>query len=258
MADWIAALLKAGNWPDTPQNRSFLSTWQGKEGGSLGGAHGWNPFNVTGVPGYPTFPETKGPPVCIFPDIPTMARETVRRIFSGYSGINEALWSGNPATYQKNASTGQPCILQMNFRAWVNGPNDLKTAVYGGWNGGNDYSCKGGAPPPASTIVPPAPPPDGAYLPGDAFFGPLNTVESWWDSLTDWLSVLKYFISFIVWLLSPKHWVQMLEVLVGSVLVGIGLYQLAKSAQGASGGSARQSAKQAVAPVRRVVTRAAA
>ena len=236
---WQAAILKAGGWPDTPQNEGFFTTWQGQEtGGSP--APDWNPFAVTNSGG--GTPDFNSVGVMNFSSPREGAVQTAQRI-AGYAAISAALSSGDPAAW----SSSNPGRLQSDFQVWVTGHTG--TVVYGGWDGGGNRSSgagggktprprPGSAPPPGYENVlfgipgTPSLPwldiPSGVSSFFSGLFGDASSLTDIPGAIVSMAKTIALGIKFFLWFMDPKNWLRVIEVLFGAVLMLHGLYQFGK------------------------------
>lgn len=194
----------------------FLSDWQQSEtGGSP--APDFNPLAVANSGGGTNDFNSSG--VMNYPSPATGAKQTAGRIRSGYPAIFRAIHDGD-----FNAANVKAMVPEL--RRW--GSVNFANKIAGGKQG---------------TVAPT----EGA---GAADWTSFD-LQSLWSGITDWLSAVIAVAKFFLWLLQPKHFVQLLEVVVGVTLTAIGLWLLAKAGGGGKGAvsGAARGVEKATAPV---------
>lgn len=194
----------------------FLVWWGEREGG----AADWNPLNTNRpMPG--STPLSGNPDgVQNYPDKATGIAATVAaiRLYPTITAYLLAPWNLTIATDPRN---GQ---IDAELRRWSGGG-------YGN-PGGSGSSGAPGATPGHAT--------DSSASDWTSF-----DLGAAWNALTAPLDVLKEVFRWFLWLLQPKHWVQMLEVVFGAILLGLGAWQLVKATQGGGAKSPSGVVKQA-------------
>ena len=93
----------------------------------------------------------------------------------------------------------------------------------GSGQGGADYAGVFGIP--DVPDVPGLP----SHVPGLNDLPGYGAIHSLWDGLngvSDVFSAIREGVKVVLWLIQPKHWAMMAEVVVGSVLIGLGIYWL--------------------------------
>ena len=121
MADWMASYLKAGGYPDTPQNRAFLSSWQRWEGGATNNNARFNYLNTTwNAPGATSINSVGVKAYNSLAQGASAWAATLRHN-SNYAGLDAGLRAGNP--YTKASIPG--------LSTWLSGsPNSPSGAAY--------------------------------------------------------------------------------------------------------------------------------
>lgn len=98
MADWQAAYLAAGSYPDTPQNRALLTTWQHREGGHTNNNATYNYMNTTwNAPGSKSI-NSVGVKAYSSLAQGAQAWASTLKANRNYQGLDAGLRAGNPYT----------------------------------------------------------------------------------------------------------------------------------------------------------------
>lgn len=231
-AGWEDDVLRAGGFPTTSCNRTFLTAWGGYEGGAAEN----NPLNTARncCGGTPLAGNPDG--VKNYPTPKDGANANAGALNNGlYPTIAGLLRAGNACdVFGIPAKADDATVAKVKSELTTWGSSDFASALHGK---GDE---KGGP------IIGVGPGGGVLGIGGTLIEGILGGIAGAGDTLT----ALKNLFTFIVWLLQPKHWLQMLEVVAGSILIILGLWTLVKVFQG--GGSAPSPAR-AVRNVTKVV-----
>lgn len=222
---WESAVLQAGGWPDTPQNRQFLATWGQYEGQYYATN---NPLGVTIAEGQPTTGQTVPgtPGVLFFPSMQAGAAATAAFIKrEGYSSIDALLSTGNAGSIL-TAGGAAVANVASEIARW--GTTTFANILRGG---GGTVASDPGAGAASATKGKPCNP---WCLGSSHVFGiPLPGCEGCQESAVSsaiggTVGAVKSVGDLIGKLFDPAFWLQVGEVVAGGILVLVGLFMVAK------------------------------